>query len=128
MIAPKNPEPEKTANVKQILPVVERLQKLMAEYLAPAKSMGLKLKGEDILKVLDQAVLRAEDPESKAAFGETPEGYFLDGLYEEIIQQPGAVFEKVADADGNEHYVPMTDAVWLACLGKLREIVRKGAG
>lgn len=128
MIAPKNPEPEKTTDLKQILPVVERLQKLMTEYLAPAKSMGLKLKGEDILKVLDQAALLVEEPGSKAAFGETPEGYFLDGLYEEIIQQPGAIFEKVTDPDGREQYVPMPDAVWLACLNRLREIVRKGAG
>jgi len=126
VIAPKNPEAEETPDLKQIRPIVERLQKVMTEYLVPAKSMRLKIEGADILRVLDQAILFAEDPEVKAAFGERPEDYFLDGLYEELIQQPGAVFEKVPDPSGIEQYVPLSDAIWLACLKNLREIVRKG--
>jgi hypothetical protein len=128
VIAPKNPEPGKTIDLKQIQPVVERLQKVIAEYLAPAKSMKLKIGGPDILRVLEQAIVFAENPEARVAFGERPEDYFLDGLYEELIQQPGAIFEKVTDPEGKEQYVPLSDEVWLACLKNLRDSVKKGVG
>jgi len=128
VIAPKKLETEGNLDAAQIQPVVERLQKMIAEYVGPAKSMHLKIQGKDILRVLDEAVLLVEEPERKAFFGERPEDYFLDGLYEELIQQPGAIFEKKFDEEGREYFAPLSGEIWLACLKKLREVISRGVG
>lgn len=110
---------------KRIAEIVLRLEQVIVDYLALGRKMEIEISGEALLDVIDEVTNEAHERPPGKPFAETPEGFFLSGLYEELVQQPSNIFEQVTQADGKEYYVPLKPALWCACLGRLREEVCK---
>jgi hypothetical protein len=113
MIAPKDTG---GMNAAEVGVVADRLQGILVEYLKPASSMGLKLKGPEVVAVVASLVERVEKGEGVPAFDLTAEGYFLGGLYEELQREESAIFERVTKEDGTKDYAPISRETWLQCL------------
>lgn len=117
MVAPLTPAPQPPSGSIEV--VVDKVEQALALYLQGAAPLGLELTPADILEVIDRL---AGHPEGAVApeFGTDVRGFFMGGLFEELAQQPGQIYEKVADPEGGEAYAPLTPAVWKDCLARLR--------
>ncbi len=109
---------------KETAVIVDRLQQVVADYIRPAASMGLTLQGGDVAGVIRQLAERTERGEGVPPFAQTPEGYFLQGLYEELAQEQVAIFEKAVDAEGKESFRPISGTSWQLALDLLAARLR----
>lgn len=114
-------------DLKQIQTVVAKLQTVIADYLDSGKPLQITLSAFEVLSALEAAIQEADGRPSPWPDGADARTFFIHGLYDEIIQQPSNIFETRLFPDGSERYVPVSRAVWKACLEKLRDgIVEKG--
>lgn len=107
----------------ELIPLVRRLDEVLGEYLTPSIGMGIEVTGEDILEVVDNAIEEAIQPGHEPFFGDKDQTrkVFLEGVYEELIQQPSNIFETIRRADGKEVYVPLKPKTWQATLLMFRK-------
>ncbi|MDX6765935.1 MAG: hypothetical protein SFU85_04010 [Candidatus Methylacidiphilales bacterium] len=106
-------------NLAQIERVVEKVEDVMATYLEGGEKLGLSLDTGQVLEVIDRALEEAEG-RGNTDFGSDVSGFHMSGLYEELIQQPSNIFEQITLEDGEKTFVPLSPALWKACLGRLR--------
>ena len=106
-------------DLAQIERVVEKVEDMMATYLEGGAKLGLELDTAQVLAVIDRAMEEAGG-RGNPDFGTDVSGYHMSGLYEELIQQPSNIFEHVTREDGEKVYVPLSPALWQACLVRLR--------
>lgn len=117
-----NPSP--SGELKEATVLVERLQVVVAEYLRPSHSMGLKVEGATVAELIRQLAQRTARGEGVPEFAPTPEGYFLQGLYEELAQERGGIFEKATDENGQDVFRPISAANWQLALDLLAARLR----
>jgi ABC-type Zn2+ transport system substrate-binding protein/surface adhesin len=111
-----SPEDE-APNLSQIGSVVDKLEDVIVVYLESGAHLGLEPDADQVLHAVRQALEEAHADENfKPAFEETPMGFYLSGLYEELVQQASNIFEQVTLEDGKARYVPLARPVWIACL------------
>ncbi|GAB4252965.1 MAG: hypothetical protein OHK005_20250 [Candidatus Methylacidiphilales bacterium] len=110
--------------IKEATVLVERLQVVVAEYLRPSHSMGLKVEGGEVAGIIRQLAERTARGEGVPEFAPTPEGYFLQGLYEELAQERGGIFEKGTDENGQEVFRPISADNWQMALDLLAAKLR----
>ncbi|MFQ3671816.1 MAG: hypothetical protein SNJ84_10205 [Verrucomicrobiia bacterium] len=115
---------EQARRRQETVVVVERLQRLVGEYVRPAPSMGLSLEGGQVASVIRQLAERTARGEGVPEFAPTPEGYFLQGLYEELAQESMAIFERVPSGEGAGEFRPISAASWQLVLDELAARVR----
>ena len=115
------PSSEPPPEAKEIKTLVLRLEKVIREYVQPAHKMGLTISAKDIFEVLDLVATKAADKKVELPWQDTAQGFFLAGLYEELIQQPSTIFSQITDAHGDTFYVPLSREIWQTCLKGLRD-------
>ncbi|MEM9299035.1 MAG: hypothetical protein AAGA64_11655 [Bacteroidota bacterium] len=115
-------------DLAQIEHVVTKVEESMIEYLRVAPSLGLEIVSPDLIDIIDAALCEAEGNPAEKVFSQDEKGFFLFGLYEEIIQQPSNIFETVIKADGKRYYVPLKPALWTACLDRLKTKIQEIEG
>jgi hypothetical protein len=101
--------------------LVKRMEDFISTYLAQAEKMEIEIHSSQILDLVDRALLKVQKIESSLAYEKTVTGYFLEGMLEDLIQQPENIFEQVTTPEGESVYAPLSDAVWISCLKKLRQ-------
>ncbi len=104
----------------QLRVLVKRMEDFIAGYLLQAGKMGVAISSQMVLDLVDRAILKAEKVEGSIEYNKTVEGYFLEGMLEDLNSQPESIFEQVTTPEGETIYAPLSDTVWLACLKKLR--------
>jgi hypothetical protein len=119
--AEETPE-DKMPDATQTAVLVLRISGVLDEYLGQAPRLKLKIGTPDILSVIDHALLEADGKALALPWPNTTEGFFLSGAFEELIQQPGSIFEEVTAPDGTSQHVPLSTAIWKMCLSKLRQV------
>lgn len=100
--------------------LVERLEDFISGYLLQAEKLNITLSTQDMLDLVDRTILRAQQVEQSLGFEKTVEGYFLEGMLEDLVCQQESIYEQVTTPEGENTYVPVSDAVWLECLKQLR--------
>lgn len=119
------PPPDRPAASSDLVAAVRRLTQICAEQLASAPRLGLQARTEHLLQVIDAAEAEAAGL-PPPAWGADVEGYFLQGLYEELIQQPGNLFTGTRLVQGEEVPVPLSVDNWRECLRVFRAAVLRG--
>jgi len=122
MVRPKDPsQPEgKKPRPEEYAKLIVRLEDLLVRYLESGKRSRLTLTPEQIFFVVDAAV----DHSSRQIvpkFDETESGFFMSGLFEELIQQPQSIFEKIEDEEGHPTWKPLAPEIWEDCLRQFRK-------
>lgn len=108
----------------EVAVLVERMQRIVVEYIRPASSMGLVIHEEQVVAVIRQLAERTARGEGVPEFASTPEGYFLQGLYEELSQESQGIFERVSDGKGGQIYRPISVHDWQTVLDALASKLR----
>lgn len=105
---------------EQIGVVVEKLEEFLAGYLEQAEKLKITISSQNVLDLVDRAILVAQKVEQKLDYEKTVEGYFLDGMLEDFVTHQESIYEQVTSSEGELAYVPLSDAIWLQCLKMLR--------
>jgi hypothetical protein len=104
-------------DLSQIGSVVDKLEDVIVVYLESGSHLGLEPEAGQILHAVRQALEEAQAGEGfQPKFDESPMGFYLSGLYEELVQQASNIFEQVTLEDGKARYVPLARPLWIACL------------
>ncbi|MHA3771717.1 hypothetical protein ACXR0O_09300 [Verrucomicrobiota bacterium sgz303538] len=111
------PEPLLTP---EIVSVLKRLRVILGEAIEQGRRLGLELTGPRLAKLCDELLREAREPGYKPSFDDSVEGFFLGGVFDDLVQQPSNIFSQVTGTDGKEYYVPLTASQWIACLEALR--------
>lgn len=111
------PEPVTSA---QIRTVVRRLRVLLGEALEQSRRVGVELTPLKLVALCDELLREAHEPGYRPAFDDSVEGFFLGGLFDELVVEPSNIFDTVISTDGREFYVPLSAEQWIACLETLR--------
>jgi len=113
----RRPEP---ATAEQIRTVVRRLRVLLGEALEQSRRVGVDLTPPKLVALCDELLHEAREPGYRPAFSDSVEGFFLGGLFDELVLEPSNIFDTVTSTDGREFYVPLSAEQWIACLEVLR--------
>lgn len=113
----RRPEP---ATAEQIRTVVRRLRVLLGEALEQSRRVGVDLTPPKLVALCDELLHEAREPGYRPAFNDSVEGFFLGGLFDELVLEPSNIFDTVTSTDGREFYVPLSAEQWIACLEVLR--------
>lgn len=125
-LPPSEAPPKSTpASSVDLVAVVRRLTEVCADTLATAPRLGLQPTPAHLLRIVDAALAEAADC-PLPAWGEDIEGYFLQGLYEELIQQPANLFTGTRLLHGEEVPVPISLENWIECLRVFRAAILRG--
>jgi hypothetical protein len=47
----------------------------------------------------------------------------MEGTFQELVQLPSNIFDRIAAVDGTEHYIPLTPETWISALEQVRTIL-----
>lgn len=119
------PPPATPAASTDLVATVRRLTQICADYLASAPRLGLQPTPAHLLRIVDAALAEATDG-PPPTWGEDVEGYFLQGLYEELIQQPANLFTGTRLLHGEEVPVPISRENWIECLRVFHAALLRG--
>jgi hypothetical protein len=108
-----------------LIAAVRRLTEVCADYLATAPRLGLQPTPEHLLRIIEAATVEATAG-PPPAWGSDIEAYFLQGLYEELLQQPANLFTGTRPLRGEEIPVPISPENWLECLRVFRAAILRG--
>ncbi len=108
------------ATAEQIRTVVRRLRVILGEALEQSRRVGVELTPLKLVALCDELLREAREPGYRPAFDDSVEGFFLSGLFDELVLEPSNIFDTVTSTDGREFYVPLTPDQWIACLETLR--------
>ncbi len=111
------------ADLREVDAIVRKLQVVMADYLESGRTLNIRLTAVEILSAIEAALAEARGTPTPWPDGADARTFFLHGLYDEIIQQPSNIFETRVFPDGSSRYVPVSKAVWKACLEKLQKSI-----
>ncbi|NJK93303.1 MAG: hypothetical protein HC904_16730 [Blastochloris sp.] len=100
--------------------LVERLEVFTSGYLEQAEKMNIPLDTPQILDLVDRAILTVQGVEQAMPYEQTVQGYFLDGMLEDLLTQPESIYEQVTTPEGETVYAPLSPAIWLDCLKQFR--------
>lgn len=118
---------EGTVDKSQISAVVKKLCVVIADYLESGEAIDITLSTMEIVSAIEAAIQEAIGHPSPWPDGADARTFFVHGLYDELLQQPSNIFETKLFPDGSSRYVPISRAVWKACLEMLRDqIVASG--
>jgi hypothetical protein len=107
-------------SAEQMASVLRRLRVILGDAIEEGKRLGVELTPSKAARVCDELIREAEEPGYRPDFGSSVEGFFLDGVFDQLVQEPSNIFDQVQATDGREYYVPLTPEQWIACLGRLR--------
>ncbi len=125
-LPPSEPPPKsKPASSADFVAAVRRLTQVCADYLASAPRLGLQPTPAHLLRIVDAALAEVSDG-PPTTWGEDVEGYFLQGLYEELIQQPANLYTGTRLLNGQEVPVPISLENWFECLRVFRAAILRG--
>lgn len=110
-------------DLAELKTVVGKMQVVIADYLESGKNLHISLQPVEILSAIDAALEEAQGRPSPWPDGADARTFFVHGLYDEIIQQPSNIFETRLFPDGSQRYIPISPALWKACLQKLRDSI-----
>ena len=108
-----------------LIAAVRRLTEVCADYLTTAPRLGLQPTPEHLLRVIEAAADEAVDG-PLPVWGDDVEAYFLQGLYEELLQQPANLFTGTRLLGGEEIPVPISPENWIECLRVFRAAILRG--
>ncbi|MBB5038647.1 hypothetical protein [Prosthecobacter dejongeii] len=114
---------EGPVDLAELKTVVGKMQVVIADYLESGKNLNITLQPIEILSAIDAALEEAQGRPSPWPDGADARTFFVHGLYDEIIQQPSNIFETRLFPDGSQRYIPISPALWKACLHRLRESI-----
>lgn len=114
---------EGPVDLAELKTVVGKMQVVIADYLESGKNLHITLQPVEILSAIDAALAEAQGRPSPWPDGADARTFFVHGLYDEIIQQPSNIFETRLFPDGSQRYIPISPALWKACLQKLRDSI-----
>ncbi|MBM3847393.1 MAG: hypothetical protein FJ405_14070 [Verrucomicrobia bacterium] len=112
-VAPPVPQP---LDARTIQPVVRRLERVAADYLAGAPRVGVQLDLEDLDFVIARLISESQGLVQLPAFAEDTKGFFLAGLYDELLREPSNIFHQIEVSEESVRLEAMTAEFWRACL------------
>lgn len=110
----------KPLSAKQTASVVKRLRVILGEAMEEGKRLGVELTPPKLAAICDELLHEARNAGYQPDFGSSVEGFFLRGVFDQLVQEPSNIFDQVQALDGREYYVPLTPEQWVACLSTLR--------
>lgn len=120
------PPAQPPAASADVVATVRRLTEICADHLATAPRLGLVPNPDHLLRTVDAALAEAADGPLPDWPQATVEGYFLQGLYEELIQQPANLYTGTRLLNGEEVPVPVSRENWIDCLRVFRAAIVRG--
>jgi hypothetical protein len=120
------PPPQPPAASADLVATVRRLTEICADHLATAPRLGLVPTSDHLLRVIDAALAEASDGPLPDWQPNDLEGYFLQGLYDELIQQPANLYTSTRLLNGEEVPVPISRENWIECLRVFRAAIVRG--
>ena len=112
--------PPDKVNQAQISGILQRLRARLGEASREAEGLGLAFDGPLVHEVLDHLLTETRQPGHTPFNDGSARAWFVDGLFADLIQYPGNIFEVVTAVDGTQNYLPLTPEAWAVCLTKLR--------
>ena len=109
-----------------LIATVRRLTEICADHLATAPRLGLQPTPDLLLRAVHAALTEAIDGPLPDWKQDDIEGYFLQGLYEELIQQPANLFTGTRLLHGEEVPVPISAVNWIECLRVFHAAILRG--
>lgn len=119
------PLKSKPASSADLLAAVRRLTQVCAETLATGPRLGLHPTPSHLLRIVDAALAESTDG-PLPDWGTDIEGYFLQSLYEELIQQPANLYTGTRLLHGQEVPIPISTENWIECLNVFRAAILRG--
>jgi hypothetical protein len=120
------PPAQPPAASADLVATLRRLAELCADHLATAPRLGLVPTPDHLLLATDAALAEAADARPPDWPQDTVEGYFLHGLYQELIQQPANLYTGTRLLNGEEIPVPLSRENWIECLRVFRAAIVRG--
>lgn len=111
--------PPEPLTAEDAAPVLRRLETIIEGYLSGAPKVGVRISPAQVLLVVDQAILQAEGRVERAGFDDSIEGWFLSGLFDELVDQQYQIFDTVVER-GQTRHVPIRAETWAVCLRMFR--------
>jgi hypothetical protein len=106
--------------------LVQRAEALIADYVQEARQSGVRLRATDIVDLIEDAARAAREPsEPEPEFAPTVEGAYLQGLYEELIQQPSSIYEQKTLESGSAVWATLDAPLWLEVLRRLKATLQR---
>jgi hypothetical protein len=88
--------------------------------LEQSHRVGVDLTPLKLVVLCDELLREAQEPGYRPVFDDSVEGFFLSGLFEDLVIEPSNIFDTVTDPDGRQFYVPLSADQWIACLETLK--------
>jgi len=111
---------QKPISKDQMRKVLKRLRVLLGEAIEQGSRVGLDLSSVKLAALCGELIREAEELGYRPAYDDSVEGFFLGGVFDELMQQPSNIFDAVMGLDGVDYYVPLSAENWIACLEALR--------
>ena len=116
-----NPSPNAQQR-REIHGIVRRLEAIVVNHLEGARRVGNPLRLDQVIAIIDALQAEAQGRARPARFSDGEVTFYLmDGLYEELLEEPSNIFSATPLAGGGTRFEPLQRDFWLACLASLRE-------
>ena len=113
----KAPEP---ATRQQLKGIVHKIEEQLAQAMVEARSLGVLVDGPFVAELLDHLLLEAVQPGYQPKNDGSVRSFLMEGTFQELVQLPSNIFDRIAAVDGTEHYIPLTPETWISALEQVR--------
>lgn len=107
--------------------IIARIRRGLAEALAQTPRLSLPVDDHLVPDILDALIAEAAAPGPRPPNDGSVRAWFIASAFDDLVQLPSNIFDRVTAADGTEHYLPIPAAVWLECLHELRSATARQA-
>ena len=94
-------------------------------YFEQAERLHLEINGSDTVGVINRCLEHMAGQVHAGPLDQTPKGYFLDGMYEDLVSFADSFSEAAEDGKGIDGFKPMSKETWAVCLQRLRETIER---
>jgi hypothetical protein len=102
--------------------ILAQINKSIEETLAQALRLNLPIDEMLVTAILDHAIQEVQQPGYRPLNDGSVRAYLIESAFEDLIQIPSNLFDRVTAADGTENYIPITPETWRECLLERRSV------
>ena len=116
---------EETSEEAAFAEIDIRLEDFSVRYFEQAERLKIEINGNDTVAVINRSLEHLAGQVQAGPLDHSPKGYFLDGMYEDLVSFADSFTEAAEDGQGIDGYKPMSKETWTVCLQRLRETVEQ---
>ena len=102
-----------------------RLEDFTVRYFEQAERLQIDMNGADAVQVINRCLEHLAGQSVSGPLDDSPKGYFLDGMYEDLVGFADSFSEAAEPGKGVDGFQPMSKETWTVCLQRLRETVER---